>query len=505
MKLNEYFQANMDHYNPQLYNDRNKKRASIGNNMQFMRMNASRIISKSVEAPIQPLTTRPTLDFVKNSINLPQIQQLVVENQVLQAKLKEEQNKTQLATNRYLHLQMMFKKIEYEQIIKQEQKKPQLPIIDTSMDFNTIKNNYLKVDWNQEVLRDQALEETPTVYKVKYYDNKKVLTPQEVAQEVQKMKEKQRIEQQKKIRLENLWQKFLRCYLVIIIVIRWSENIRKKRKEKEKQQQEQNQKAKLLFKEIKKFNQAQSQDIIRNWVSTITLKIYQGMIGEDMKKVFSQNFNPNQIESQERRKKWLIYFMIQFFKNVEQHTRHENMPEFLCFMMTLQLYHYQNKTASLFVVRRTTYLNSNIFQLSQREIQLITSEYILFSILIPEIINQDSKQRYFNEQHKIQCRQIIKLIFSILQILFMSLFFQMPQMKSTNKIKVIQKKIITDQNTLEMKFDQDDQIDQSQAIILGLEKKQKFEKLQQQNAEVLDDLKRFLDIIIDNITGNAYI
>ncbi|CAD8072478.1 unnamed protein product [Paramecium sonneborni] len=520
MKLNDYLQANMEPYKPLLLNDKNEKGISTGNYMKLMKMNASRLISKSVESPIHPLTTRQTLESVKNSYNLPQIQQLVVQNQVLHAKLKEEQNKAQLANNKYLYLQMMYKKMEYEQLIKQEQKKPQLPLIDTSNDFNT---KMVKGLQNEEQLSEsrvesrgqirnrikslvnQGKEETPKVYKLKYYNHKKVLSPQEVASEVFKMKEKQRIEEDKEKRLQNLWNKFLRCHLVILIVIRWSENIRKKRKEKEKLQQEQNKKAKLLFKEIKKYDQAQSQSIISNWVNKITLRIYQGMNGDEMKKVFSQNFNPNQLESQEILKKWLIYFSILFFKNVEQHTRQESMPDFLCFMMTLQLYHYQNKTASLFVVRRTTYLNANVFSLSEKEIQLITSEFILFSVIIPEIINQDKKQNYFNQQHKIQCRQIFFQVFSLLQILFMSSFLDLSEVKSTNKIKVLQKRITTNEKTQEMKFEQDDQIDQSQAIIEGLEKKQKFEKIQKQNAGILEDLKRFLDIILDNISGNAYI
>ncbi|CAD8103376.1 unnamed protein product [Paramecium primaurelia] len=520
MKLNEYLQANMEPYKPLLLNDRNEKGISIGNYMKLMKMNASRLISKSVESPIHPLTTRPTLDIVKNSYNLPQIQHLVVENQVLQAKLKEEQNKAQLATNKYLYLQMMYKKMEYEQLIKQEQQKPQLPIIDTQREFNkTIKlKNTNDEQLSESIgeskgyirnriksLANQAKEETPKVYKVKYYQNKKVLSPEEVAAEVQKMKERQRIEEEKEKKLQNLWKKFLRCHLVILIVIRWSENIRKKRKEKEKQQQEQNKKAKLLFKEIKKYTQVQSQDIIKNWVSKITLRIYQGMIGEEMKKVFSQNFNPNQVENQEIQKKWLIYFLILFFKNVEQHTRQDSMPDFLCFMMTLQLYSYQNKTASLYIVKRTTYLNGNVFSLSEKEIQMITSEFILFSIIIPEIINQDQKQKYFNQQHQTQCRQIFLHIFSLLQILFISTFCDLPEIKQTNKIKVIQKRIIQNQQTMELKFEQDDQIDLSQAIVVGLEKKQKYEKLYKQNTEVLDDLKRFLEIILENISGNAFI
>lgn len=54
--------------------------------------------------------------------------------------------------------------------------------------------------------------------------------------------------------------------------------------------------------------------------------------------------------------------------------------------MTLQLYKYQDKQASLFVAVRTPYLSAQTFELSDREINLITSEYLLFSVLIPTII-----------------------------------------------------------------------------------------------------------------------
>lgn len=61
----------MEPYKPLLLNDRNEKGISNGNYMKLMKMNPSRLISKSVESPIHPLTTRPTKDIFKNSYNLP--------------------------------------------------------------------------------------------------------------------------------------------------------------------------------------------------------------------------------------------------------------------------------------------------------------------------------------------------------------------------------------------------------------------------------------------------
>ena len=50
----------MEPYKPLLLNDKNEKGISNVNYMKLMKMNASRLISKSVESPIHPLTTRPT-------------------------------------------------------------------------------------------------------------------------------------------------------------------------------------------------------------------------------------------------------------------------------------------------------------------------------------------------------------------------------------------------------------------------------------------------------------
>lgn len=61
----------MEPYKPLLLNDKDEKGVSNRNYMKLMKMNASRLISKSVESPIHPLSTRPTRDFLRNSYNLP--------------------------------------------------------------------------------------------------------------------------------------------------------------------------------------------------------------------------------------------------------------------------------------------------------------------------------------------------------------------------------------------------------------------------------------------------
>lgn len=58
MKLSEYLQINMDPYKPLLLNDRDEKGVSRENYMSLIKMNPSRLVSKTVDAPLRQTTIK---------------------------------------------------------------------------------------------------------------------------------------------------------------------------------------------------------------------------------------------------------------------------------------------------------------------------------------------------------------------------------------------------------------------------------------------------------------
>ncbi|CAK86674.1 unnamed protein product (macronuclear) [Paramecium tetraurelia] len=144
----------------------------------------------------------------------------------------------------------------------------------------------------------------------------------------------------------------------------------------------------------------------------------------DLKKIRAQSFSK------------LIY------QNLELLTRSSNFPKLLKCQLITSLYKTSKQQSSFFVGERCHFYSADRIHISREEKLVISMEYLLFQIVVPNLVQLVNKIPQSNKKCKIQTQKIIIIIASLLHQQFIDRFQNMRKVKNPNGYMVNKQLII---------------------------------------------------------------
>ncbi|CAK76222.1 unnamed protein product (macronuclear) [Paramecium tetraurelia] len=241
-------------------------------------------------------------------------------------------------------------------------------------------------------------------------------------------------------------------------------------------------------------NQQQIVDIKMKWHDKLMEKVLLTIKQNKFSSNFKENQNPNDKKFIQNRKQWMINLTLLFFQNLDLMTKAANLNQEI--LLQAQNHILQiNKKCSLYVAKRIkTKLNS-------KEKLLIICDYLFLSFIIDEIIKNSNQLQCINEHHLAESKFQLVSICSLIQILYMNYFKEL-QVFQPKVLKIIQKRLnINKTKNQELKIIEDENIDQNEIIILGLNNLDFYENLIKENQKWYDEIQTFFRNSINNLAS----
>ncbi|CAD8183544.1 unnamed protein product [Paramecium octaurelia] len=148
------------------------------------------------------------------------------------------------------------------------------------------------------------------------------------------------------------------------------------------------------------------------------------------------------IQSLDFKKIRMYSFSKLIYQNLELLTRSNHFPELLKCQLIISLYKTSRQQTSFFVGERCHFYTANRIHISREEKLVISMEYLLFQIVIPNLIQLVNKIPQHNAKCKIQTQKIIIIIASLLHQQFIDRFQNMRKVKNPNGYMVNKQLII---------------------------------------------------------------
>ncbi|CAD8069280.1 unnamed protein product [Paramecium sonneborni] len=294
------------------------------------------------------------------------------------------------------------------------------------------------------------------------------------------------------------YRKIKIAFLAVLAYVRWSKNFRLKRLEQSK-------KLKIIrekFEKTKQFILSIKEDQIKQalyqWVENIFKEfIYELSKPEFIKHCLTQDYNPNSDDNIIYRQKLILKLTLDFFIRLEKMTQINLLPKLIVNLMYLSLFLSQNSKASLFVAKRTNFYMKNSIKISNQQEKMIIGEYILFRLIIQNMLNIFNNIEYQNKIHEKLTKFFATVIASFIQILYIDYFEDIKLVKEIN-VQLYQRKIVLDEN-LKALIILEDKIDENELLILGLQDRDLFETLFQQQLDWISNISKIFHKIILNL------
>ncbi|CAD8186523.1 unnamed protein product [Paramecium pentaurelia] len=140
----------------------------------------------------------------------------------------------------------------------------------------------------------------------------------------------------------------------------------------------------------------------------------------------------NPVQSMDWKKLRVQSFSKLIYQNLELLTRECNFPELLKCQLITSLYKTSKQQTSFFVGERCHFYQANRIHLQREQKLAIAMEYLLFQIVIPNLLQIVNSLPTYSQNHKIQTQQIIVIIASLLHQQFVNRFQNMKKVKNPN-------------------------------------------------------------------------
>ncbi|CAD8155895.1 unnamed protein product [Paramecium octaurelia] len=241
-------------------------------------------------------------------------------------------------------------------------------------------------------------------------------------------------------------------------------------------------------------NKEQIVDIKMKWHEKLMEKVLFTIKQSKFSSNFKENQNPNDQKFIQNRKQWMINLTLLFFQNLDHMTKAAYLNQEI--LLQAQNHILQiNKKSSLFVAKRTkTKLNS-------KEQLLIICDYIFLSFIIDEIIKSSNQLQCINEHHLAESKFQLVSICSLIQILYMDYFKEL-QVFQPKVLKIIQKRLnINQTKNQELKIIEDENIDQNEIMILGLNNLDFYENLIKVNQKWYAEIQTLFRNSVNNLAS----
>ncbi|CAD8149419.1 unnamed protein product [Paramecium octaurelia] len=208
----------------------------------------------------------------------------------------------------------------------------------------------------------------------------------------------------------------------------------------------------------------------RTFVEQIFSKIIKLLKSEDYIKDYTEILKQKQEMILDFQKQRLCFFIKLIFQDLELITRKNLIPEFMVDCLNLSLFSRKNTQTSLFVANRTKFYSKTVHSLNQQQKMLITLEFLIFAVIIPNALDIANQYECVNENHQ----AIVQLYFiSIVMLLtgfFTNYFKDLPKIQSSN-VKPVQLllKVSEDQddNPVQTRIIVSQELEQNEELILS--------------------------------------
>ncbi|CAD8099690.1 unnamed protein product [Paramecium sonneborni] len=147
----------------------------------------------------------------------------------------------------------------------------------------------------------------------------------------------------------------------------------------------------------------------------------------------------NPIQNKDWKKLRVQCFSRLIYQNLELLTRECNIPELIKCQLIASLFKTSKQETSYFVGERCHFYQANKIHIEREQKLAIATEFLLFQIIIPNLLQIVNNLPTYNQKYKIQTQQIIVIIASLLHKQFVNRFQNMRKLKNPNGNMVYKK------------------------------------------------------------------
>ncbi|CAK62395.1 unnamed protein product (macronuclear) [Paramecium tetraurelia] len=287
-------------------------------------------------------------------------------------------------------------------------------------------------------------------------------------------------------------------FLVVLAYVRWSKEFRVKRIEQAKKLKQIREKFQFTKQKILLINEDQIKLQLYQWVENVFDEfIYELCRPEFLKHCQTKDYDPSSHDNIIYRQGLILKLTLDYFIRLEKMTQMNVLPKLIVNLMYLSLFLSQNSKAPLFVAKRTNFYLKNSIKISSPQEKMIIGEYLLFRLIIQNMLIIFNNIKYHNRIHEKLTKFFVTIIASFIQILYMDYFEDIKLVKQIN-VELYQRKIVLDEN-LKALMILEEQIDENELLILGLQDRSQFEILFQQQMDWIQNISKIFHKIIMNI------
>ncbi|CAD8066211.1 unnamed protein product [Paramecium sonneborni] len=183
--------------------------------------------------------------------------------------------------------------------------------------------------------------------------------------------------------------------------------------------------------------QREVQQKYKNFVQQLFTKITQLLQSKEYIKDYTDILKQQQELVVDFQKQRLCFFIKLLFQDLELITRKNIIPKFILHSLNLCLFAGKNTQTSQFVANRTKFYSKTVHSLTSQQKVLIALEYLIFTIIIPNLLEIANKQVYNNQDHFIIINIYLTAIAMLITEFFTNHFQNLAKIENSN-VKPVQ-------------------------------------------------------------------
>ncbi|CAD8173960.1 unnamed protein product [Paramecium pentaurelia] len=193
----------------------------------------------------------------------------------------------------------------------------------------------------------------------------------------------------------------------------------------------------LHLNHLNKYQQRIIKQQYQNFIEKLFSKIIKLLNSQNYIKDFSEIFNKKQELIVDFQKQRLCYFIKLLFQDLELITRKNFLPPCILHSLNLSLFYGKHTQTSQFVSNRTQFYSKTVHSLNQDQKVLIALEYLIFTLILPNLLEITNKQVYTDSDLQMNFQFYFIAIPVLLTVFFTNHFKKLQKIKNSN-VKPIQ-------------------------------------------------------------------
>ncbi|CAD8072486.1 unnamed protein product [Paramecium sonneborni] len=175
----------------------------------------------------------------------------------------------------------------------------------------------------------------------------------------------------------------------------------------------------------------------QDFVSLLFSKIIQLLKSQNYIKDYTDILKQEQKLIVDFQKQRLCFLIKILFQDLELITRKNIIPPFILHSLNLCLFSGKHTQTSQFVINRTKFYSKTVYSLNSQQKVLIALEYLIFTIIAPNILDIANKQICNNQDHFLIIQFYLTAIIILITVFFTNHFKKLPKIEKSN-VKPVQ-------------------------------------------------------------------